>query len=77
MTTNTWIAVEESFPPVGLPVLVIGDSNEALAVARLADAWSASEAEGLPIIVWADDQFGEELTFDPTHWQAIEVPMLA
>ncbi len=83
MNTSAWTSIEDAFPPLGQPVLVSGGTkqpDEAGAVhviARLADAWSASEAEGIPIMVWADDEHGEELTFDPTHWRAVpaSVPM--
>lgn len=82
MNTNAWIAIEDTFPPLYTPVKVSGgadspDQHGAVhVVARLADAWSASEAEGTDIIVWVDDEYGEELTFDPVHWQAIQVPTM-
>jgi len=77
MTTNAWIDINDTFPPLHTTLVVCSDAaspgqpGATPVVARLADAWEASEAEGIDVIVWVDDESGEELKFDPTHWQAI------
>ncbi len=77
MTTNAWIDINDTFPPLHTTLMVCsgtatpGQPGAAPVVARLADAWEASEAEGIDVIVWVEDESGEELTFDPTHWRPL------
>lgn len=78
MNTTAWISIEDAFPPLGQPVLVSGAATEpthadAIHInARLVESWERSEADGMPVCVWADESEMEELTFDPTHWQPIQ-----
>lgn len=77
MITNAWIDINDTFPPLHTAVLVSssvaipGQPGAAPVIARLADAWEASEAEGIDVIVWVDDELGEALAFDPTHWKPL------
>lgn len=83
MNTTNWISVEDALPPLGQPVLVSGvstDSANAETVqvnARLVESWERSEADGMPVCVWADEDEMEELAFDPSHWQPIQAQALA
>ena len=75
--TNAWTSIEDAFPARYETVLVSGgtetpDEPEAVHLAaRLVDGWEVSEIEGSPVEVWADDEFGDELTFDVTHWHPL------
>lgn len=78
MKTDNWISIEDAFPPLGLPVLVSDSSlgrdqaSAAPVAARLVESWQRTEAEGLPVCVWADEEGMDELTFDPTHWRPVQ-----
>lgn len=53
MIGSAWTSIEDAFPPLGQPVLVSGGTEQhdqagaIHVIARLADAWEASEAEGM------------------------------
>ncbi len=78
MNTTAWISIEDAFPPLGQPVLVPGVSTDPASAgtvqitARLVELWERSEADDMPVCVWADEDEMEELTFDPTYWQPLQ-----
>lgn len=74
---NAWTPIDDAFPTFNQPVLVSGrtespDQPGAVhVVARLVEAGEASDAEGRLVETWADEEFGDELPFDVTHWRAL------